>query len=245
MADVADVVVDTTGNPAALPLAIRLARTQVHVKSTTGRETLGLGHLTEMVVDEISLRPWTTADLERLCSPPARTAVVVGEDARGSIEAELRARGIEVFGGADPGALAERLDDAALPLGGADLAVVTTRDAIDAVLRPHAGRERALVRPRGSICIRDIGQQRDPLLDVVLGKGLRFTTSRCGDLRAAVEVLADPTTRLGQMLGERMVTDVVAALDLEDAFTRAAGADSIKVVATQPHGMLSHGHPSQ
>jgi hypothetical protein len=199
-----------------------------------------------MVVDEISLRAWRREDLDRLSSPAPRTAVVVGEGARGSVETELRARGIEVFGDGDPGALVERLDGAAaLPLGGADLAVVTSREAIDAVVRPRAGRERGLVRPRGSICIRDVGQQRDPLLDVVLGRGLRLTTSRCGDLRAAVEILADPTMRLGHILGERMVTDVVAALDLEDAFVRAAGADSVKVVAMQPHGMLSPGRPIQ
>ncbi len=238
MENLADVVVDTTGNPAALPLAIRLARTEVHVKSTTGQQALGLAHLTEMVVDEISLCSWAAMDLDRAPSPPARTAVVVGEGAAGLAEAELRARGIEVFAGSDPGTLVERVEaGAALPLGGADLAVVTSRDMIDAVIRPCPGREHGLVRPRGAVYVMDVDQERDVLLAAVLGKGLRFTTSRCGDLRAAVELLADPRLGLGETLGDRMVTDIIPAPRLEDAFARAAGADSIKVVAAQPHGM--------
>jgi hypothetical protein len=196
-----------------------------------------------MVVDEISLGAWKPAELERPSSPSARTAVVVGEGAWGSpVEAELRARGIEVFRGADAGALAERLATA-LPLGGADLAVVASRE-IDAVIRPRRGHERGLVRPRGTICITDVGQPRDALLVAVLGKGLRLTTSRCGDLRAAVQTLADQRMCLGETLGERLVTDVVPALDLEEAFVRAAGSDSVKVVATQGHGKLSRIRPS-
>jgi len=242
MEDLADVVVDTSGNPAALPLAIRLAKREVHVKSTTGQETLGLAHLTEMVVDEITLCSWSAVDLDRMrrSSPPARTAVVVGETAGGRVEAELRACGIEVLAAADPAALAERLGaGAALPLGGADLAVVASRDMIDGVIRPHRGRERGLVRPRGTICVVDVGQGRDALLAALLDKGLRLSTSRCGNLRAAVRTLADPGMALGETLGQRMVTDVLPARRLEDAFARAAGADSVKVVAVHPHGILS------
>ena len=53
----ADVVVDTTGNPRALELALRLARREVHLKSTHGQPAGGLAHPTELVVDEVSLRP--------------------------------------------------------------------------------------------------------------------------------------------------------------------------------------------
>ena len=53
--NIADVVIDTTGNPDALVLATRLARREVHLKSTHGRPSAGLNHLTELVVDELRL----------------------------------------------------------------------------------------------------------------------------------------------------------------------------------------------
>jgi threonine dehydrogenase-like Zn-dependent dehydrogenase len=299
MENVADIVVDTTGNPAALPLAVRLAKAEVHVKSTTGQPALGLAHLTEMVVDEIAVCSLAAMALDRIPPPLLRTAVVVGEAAGRRVEAELRARGVEVLAVGDPAAPFQSLSavgdasagdaggcagpgtstaagagtsagsgattgaciaagggsslhaaagtgesagavaDIALPQGGADLAIVASTDMLDRVLRRRAGHERGLVRPRGTICIADVGQARDSLLATVLDKGLRLSTSRCGDLRAAVAMLADPAARLGKALGERMVTDVLPASALPDAFARAAGTGSIKVVVAHPHGALS------
>ena len=63
-----DVVVDTTGNPDGLTNAIRLARREVHLKSTHGQPACGLAHLTELVVDELSIEPFP-AD-----QPPAHDA---------------------------------------------------------------------------------------------------------------------------------------------------------------------------
>ena len=53
----ADVVIDTTGNPEALELALRLARREVHLKWIHGRSSAGLRHLTELVVDELWIGP--------------------------------------------------------------------------------------------------------------------------------------------------------------------------------------------
>ena len=52
---IADIVVDTTGNPQGLELAIALADKEVHLKSTHGQRAAELDHLTEAVVDEIEL----------------------------------------------------------------------------------------------------------------------------------------------------------------------------------------------
>ena len=52
-----DVAIETTGSPDGLALALGLATREVHVKSTTGLPTLGLRHLTALVVDEVSLGP--------------------------------------------------------------------------------------------------------------------------------------------------------------------------------------------
>jgi threonine dehydrogenase-like Zn-dependent dehydrogenase len=51
----ADVVVDATGSPAGLATALRLARREVHVKTTSGEPACGLAHATELVVDELRI----------------------------------------------------------------------------------------------------------------------------------------------------------------------------------------------
>lgn len=53
----ADVVIESTGVPEGLVLALGLARREVHLKSTTGRPAGGLTHATELVVDELRLVP--------------------------------------------------------------------------------------------------------------------------------------------------------------------------------------------
>jgi len=53
----ADVVVDTTGSPEGLAVALASARRELHLKSTHGRPAGGLRHATALVVDELSLEP--------------------------------------------------------------------------------------------------------------------------------------------------------------------------------------------
>jgi threonine dehydrogenase-like Zn-dependent dehydrogenase len=240
MRGVAGVVIDTTGRPEGLPLAAALATREVHVKSTTGQPTAGLAHLTELVVDELSLAPLRTADLTRtrLPSPPPRTAVLLGDVPPG-VAADLEARGLRVLGGDDPVALADALArDPAVPLAGADLAVVTSLAAVDAVVRPRRDRERGLVRARGSILVADVRQPRDGLLAAVLDRGLRLTTTRCGDFRAALDVLTDPAHDLRERLGTAMVSRLLPADRLAEAFAAAAGPDHLKVLVTHPGGLL-------
>jgi hypothetical protein len=59
---IADVVIEATGAPEGLLLALALARREVHLKSTTGRPAGGLAHATELVVDELRLVPATEPD---------------------------------------------------------------------------------------------------------------------------------------------------------------------------------------
>ena len=140
----AEVVVETTASPAGFGLALQLATREVHVKSTTGRPTLGLANLTALVVDEIALVPFRDAEgVIRRVSSPARVAVLLGSDLPAEIADDLRSRGLRVIAGDDPAVLAdEMMRDAAVPLGGADLAVVASLEAVDMVIRPRGGAER-------------------------------------------------------------------------------------------------------
>jgi threonine dehydrogenase-like Zn-dependent dehydrogenase len=177
----ADVVIEATGKPDSLPLAAALARREVHVKSTTGHETFGLRHLTEFVVDELSLTP-----LRGGATPPPPPAAVVAR----------------------------------------------TLETIDRAIRPDPRREAGAVRARGTIYVEDVGQERPGILEPLLGRGLRFSSSRCGDFAPAIEVLADPKTGLGTRLPELLVKDRFAASRLPEAFARAAEPSALKVVVT-------------
>jgi len=236
--DLADVVVDTTGNPNGLALAVQLARREAHVKSTTGQPTLGLTHLTELVVDEITLASYRDEGVPEngLASPAPTVAALLG-DVPSSIARTLSGRGLRVVRG-DSAADFTMLEEAAPALGGADLAVVASLAAIDHAIRPQAGVERGLVRARGTICVVDVGQPRDRLLAALLDKRLRISTSRCGDFGAALDLLADPATQLGGRLGEKMVTDVFPAARLADALDAAARPSSIKVLVAHAGARL-------
>jgi len=230
--DVADVVVETTGSPAGLALALELATREVHVKSTTGQPTLGLAHLTELVVDEVALMSFRTSLGETsLPSPAVQLAAVLGNEISAGVRQRLESSGMRVISADDPEALAAQLAQAAdVPLAGADVAVTTSTAGIDALLRPLRGVERGIVRARGTILVADVGQSRDALLSALLDKGLRLTTTRCGDFRAAIGVLGDPAADLARRLGERMITHRFPAARLADAFAAAVDRASIKVV---------------
>ena len=219
-ADVADVVVETTGSPDGLGLALRLATRQVHVKSTTGQPTLGLRHLTELVVDEVSLLPWRPGE-----PPPAgtNTAAVLAQTSA-DVRRALDAAGVRPV----------TPDEArALPLGGADLGVAATSAEVDALLRPVPGVERGIVRARGTILLVDGGGAAD-LVTTLRERDLRLGSSRCGDFGMALDLLVDPA--LAHRLGERLVTDVIPAARLNEGFAQAARGG--KVIVAHPGGFL-------
>ena len=234
--DLAEVVIDTTGSPHGLPLALALATREVHVKSTTGQPAIGLVHPTELVVDELTVIRWGDDLRGPLSGPRPRVAALLG-DVPASVRAGCARQGLRVVEGDDAGALAAALArDPGAPLGAADVAVVGTLAGVDAAIRPRAGVEQGLVRARGTIAVADVGQPRTPLLAAVLDKGLRLSATRCGDLRAGVRVLA----QCGAGLGERLVTDRLPPERLADALVRAADRRALKVVVSHPDGLLGH-----
>lgn len=227
-----EVVIDTTGSTDGLAIALGLATREVHVKSTTGQPTLGLTHLTEMVVDEIALVGWSALAEHPVSAtvPPARQAALLG-DVPATVERTFGQRGIHVARGDAAGVLADEL--ARTDFGAADVAVVTSLAGVDAAVRPRPGTERGLVRARGTIAVADTGQPRDPVLSALLDRGVRLSTSRCGDLGAALALLADADVDLGA----RMVTDRIDATQLDTAFARAADPHAIKVGVAHAGGL--------
>lgn len=58
------IVYDTTATPEGFLTALDLAEREVHLKTTNGRVMGGLNHLTELVVDELSILPFQPENLE-------------------------------------------------------------------------------------------------------------------------------------------------------------------------------------
>lgn len=221
-AGAADVVVDATGVPAGLVRAAQLATDEVHLKTTCGAPAGGLAHATAMVVDEVAL---ARGDVDPLVPPAGGPAyeTALADGAPPALRDALVARGLR---------LVDRAEAERLPLGGADVVVARTLAEVDGAVRPVAGVERGLVRPRGLVLL-VATETRQTLDAAVAGRGLVLTTSRCGDLRAALELLADVPD-----LAEHLVTGSFPADRLGAAFAAARSPAHVKVVVTQASALI-------
>jgi threonine dehydrogenase-like Zn-dependent dehydrogenase len=233
-----DVVVDTTGHPDGLADAVALASREVHLKSTHGRPACGVRHLTEAVVDELAIARFPAVE-------PARDSRWEGLRAgarpriawlaAAPVPAWLRARSEVAVGAAANVARAAAATDG---LPRVDAAVVDTLAALEAAIRPDAASGASLVRPRGEILVlpsADGAPFASPLLRAIVARDLRLSTSRCGDFRAALDLLAGDHEL--SRLGERLVTHRFRPGDLATAFATAAAPGCLKaVVEHEPSG---------
>ena len=242
----ADVVIDTTASRAGLELAVRLAEREVHLKSTHGQPSAGLANLTALVVDEIALarmpeeadagRDWlrTLRAGRGGARRPAKVAWLADADPPGwlaSADTRLVRGGdaAELLAGYQRSAEAGELPRA-------DAAVVQSSEQVDRAIRPSEASELSLVRPRGEIALPRSSQPRvadSPLLRAVAGRGLRLSSSRCGDFREAIDLVRRDADLL--RLGELLVTHRFGAEKIREAFTVARSPDCIKAVIE--HGM--------
>lgn len=211
-----DVVIDTTGNPAGLERAIRLARREVHLKSTHGQEAAGIRFLTELVVDELAIE---------VRSELAARSRVAWLSAAAPCASFLQAHEVQTGAAVD-----QARAFAALPSGlpRADVAVADCVRSVESAIRPIVGSEQPIVRPRGVIQLHESGDYASsPLLHAVATRGLKLSSSRCGDFRYALDLLAQLSLR---GVGERLVTHEFAARDLPKAFDAARSRGCIKAV---------------
>lgn len=238
-----DIVFDTTGNPDALAIAARRARREVHIKSTHGRPSAGLTQLTAMVVDELSIARLPVDgdslahafELENLSRRSERACIVALGDSQTALPSGMEER-------FDVHRVARAVDarpllreNAGLPR--ADAVVVAPRGAlVDDAVRPSPEDEDSILRPRGTIFVDPRGDASDagPVLEAVVTRDLRFATSRCGDFRAALELLASDAELRTRV--QRLVTHRFAATDITTAFATARSKECVKAILLHEKG---------
>lgn len=216
----ADLVVDTSGSASGFELALRLARRELHLKSTSGRPAAGLAQLTAFVVDELSLARWAP---EEALDGPVGWLVDGEPPPPGARSGATAAKLLAAIAGAPA-----RLPRYPTVVAG-DLA------AVDAAIRPAEGGRASLVAPRGRLLLHERARGApSPLVEAILGRGLRLSSSRCGELREALAWMAADPLLAG--LGERFVTHRFPPSRLSEAFAAARSTDCLKAVVE--HGDL-------
>eukprot|EP01012_Entosiphon_sulcatum_P007121 TRINITY_DN13545_c0_g1_i1.p1 TRINITY_DN13545_c0_g1~~TRINITY_DN13545_c0_g1_i1.p1 ORF type:complete len:476 (+),score=72.14 TRINITY_DN13545_c0_g1_i1:22-1449(+) len=229
-----DVVYDTTGNPAGLQAALQLSRKIVHLKSTNGQPVLGVQCMTELVVDELALLPFSIDNLGFKWPEEAQRSnkyVFIGPAVPEDVEREINSTG-RITRRAVPAVAMQDLvhnppED--MQFGRYDLAVVASTAEIDAVIRP-LGREQepCLVRPRGAILVLP-GQAPPSDITHWLTLGRQILSSRCGDLRRAINLLSRDDT-IAQAIRDVVISKEFELQQLPQAFVAATAKENIKVI---------------
>lgn len=236
-----DVVFDTTGKPEGFLEALRLAKRCVSLKSTNGQEVLGLKHLTDLVVDELAILPWKTEHLDYtwpfeekrnnlnvFVSPGVAESVI--EEARAADQAAGRTRNY-VRGIAEKAAAEIRSGHG--PEGSIvpryDLAIASNLAEIDAIVRPLAGIEFSILRPRSAVLFAS-KKYESPLTEAVGSRGIEIRTSRCGDFHRTMSLLTEQP-ELAAAFEKEMITHRFDLNHIGEAFEVAADSSkSVKVI---------------
>ena len=223
-----DIVYDTTANPDGFEKALEYSNRVVHLKSTNGQTVTGIRKMTELVVDEISILPYNTQNLdfhwdgefynnqeiyisptlkEKFSSLPDRNLYFPNNE-------------FEIKDLLNSNPFKNRLPRF-------DLAIVSTLEEIDFVLRPFKNSEESLLRPRGAILF-DGEPKNNPFLNF-LASGKILNSSRCGDFHLAIKLLKE-NKELANNISKNMISHTYHNNDIEKAFQKAKERDSIKVV---------------
>jgi threonine dehydrogenase-like Zn-dependent dehydrogenase len=220
-----DIVYDTTGTESGLELALQQAKREVHLKSTSGVRVCGFDNLTPFVVDELSLLPFSSENIDFMWADEKRknSKIFVAAGA-GSIE--IPGRDVsrihihEAFKKLEGSEFANRIPRF-------DIAVASSVEEIDRIIRPIRSKEISLLRPRGAVLF--LGEPKgNPLLQFI-SKGGRVLSSRCGDFRTALKTLKE-NPDIAEMMSHCLISHVFPAEEIEKAFQRAAEKEAIKVV---------------
>ncbi|PKA17776.1 alcohol dehydrogenase catalytic domain-containing protein [Leptospira haakeii] len=233
-----DLVFDTTGSISGLETSIHLTQKEIHRKTTNGQASLGITHLTELVVDEISITNLGSDFLELVWGIEASSPVWIFVSSSLSLnkeEKELldnleKKDKIRIFiGSIEEGTEFLESKEFQGNLPRFDFAIVDSSSELDLVIRPDVKEEKSLVRPRGFILVPKSAERESNLfLDWITNGGI-LSTSRCGDFVRTRELLASEPGFL-KSVSQNLISKEFDSGSIPEAYTDARKPENIKVV---------------
>lgn len=235
-----DVVFDTTGKQEGFAEALRMARRSVSLKSTNGQETLGLKHLTDLVVDEMAILPYNVNQLEYTWpdeGPRSNVNIYVAPGVPETIVSEMKEKDAatgkkRTYHRVDAKETAVKIR-AGMQLEGSivprfDLAIASSLAEMDQIIRPLEGIEFSILRPRGAILF--TGSSTSALTDALNQKSMEIRTSRCGDFHRTMKLLSEQP-EIAATFEKDMITHKYKLDSIRTAFETAADSNkSVKVI---------------
>jgi threonine dehydrogenase-like Zn-dependent dehydrogenase len=221
-----DIVYDTTSQPDGFLQAMDFSSQEVHLKSTNGQTVCGIKKMTELVVDEISILPFTKNNLHFHWSIDSwkNEKVYVSP----SLKGKLDLGGLQEYS-PDPSEILSlwKTPEFQNRLPRFDIAIASSEEEIDFILRPFADSEESLLRPRGAILYK--GDSTTNPFFQFLQRGGRLRSSRCGDFHLAIQILEE-NPELAHNLAEFMITHELDSTNMNKAFQIARDSSSVKVI---------------
>jgi len=221
-----DIVYDTTASPEGFELALELSKKEVHLKSTNGQEVCGVKKMTDLVVDELSILPYSEENLnfhweidnwknETIwVSPTLQNKLFSVNNKKFYFTKLEQVKNLWSK---------EFIDK----LPRFDLAIVTNLEEIDLVIRPFVDSQESLVRPKGAILVYP-NTEENKLLKFI-NEGGQIRSSRCGNFQIALQILEN-NPELSSKLESTMITHELQIHELAKAFELARDSSSIKVI---------------
>jgi threonine dehydrogenase-like Zn-dependent dehydrogenase len=223
-----DIVYDTTANPEGFEKALSYSKKEVHLKSTNGQTVCGVKKMTEMVVDEISILPYTLDNLNFHWENESRKNknIYISPSLQNSLKLDSN---FTCFTGTTISEIQAffQKDEFKSDIPRFDLAIVSDISEIDFVLRPDPNSEESILRPRGAILFMG-NTNKNPLLEFIQSGG-SIKSSRCGDFPMAIKLLLE-NKDLSDNISKCIISHEFSNTELETAFRTARDKNSIKVI---------------
>ncbi|EMY71730.1 alcohol dehydrogenase catalytic domain-containing protein [Leptospira vanthielii] len=230
-----DIVYDTTSTASGFESALQIAKREVHLKTTNGQVMAGIAHLTELVVDELSILPYSESNTMFHWQKETRKNqnVFVFSGVSGTIKENLKKQFTVFEGNSSDAESILNSEPFSKRLPRFDLVVVSNPEELSFAIRPNPNHENSLVRPRGAILV-DLNNSRNwpdnaSLVANFFADGKEIHSSRCGDFHIAISLLRD-NPEITHALETNLISHRFSSEQLELAYATAKDPSSVKVV---------------
>lgn len=230
-----DIVYDTTSTASGFESALQIAKREVHLKTTNGQVMAGIAHLTELVVDELSILPYSESNTMFHWQKETRKNqnVFVFSGVSGTIKENLKKQFTVFEGNSSDAESILNSEPFSKRLPRFDLVVVSNPEELNFAIRPNPNHENSLVRPRGAILV-DLNNSRNwqdnsSLVANFFADGKEIHSSRCGDFHIAISLLRD-NPEITHALETNLISHRFSSEQLELAYATAKDPSSVKVV---------------